>query len=126
MFVIVLFHLCPHESYRSRILIPFSKNVALSRIVHFLFATTFDSCLSISIALCCAFAITYTFVVCYTSTCIFVDVCTSTSTMFSSLASFCITYASTKCSSTTLSSLDSSMNIKSTNVTIGPFDSFAC
>jgi len=94
---------------RFEILIPFSRSVALSKILHFLFITTSDSYFSISIALCCAFAITYTSMVYYTST----------STTFSSPTSFCTTCVSTKCCSTTLSSSDFSMNIGSTNVALG-------
>ncbi len=81
---------------RSRILIPFSKSVIVSRIMHLLFAIAFDSRLLISIALHYVFAIAQTFVDYYTSTYIFVDGCTSTLMTFSSLASFCIFYASTK------------------------------
>jgi hypothetical protein len=75
-------------------------------IAHLLFITTSNSRLSISIALCYAFAIASTFV----------DCCISTSTMLSSLASVFVIYASTKCYSTTSSSSNSSMNIRSTNV----------
>jgi hypothetical protein len=45
-----------------------------------------------------------------------VDSCFFASTMFSSLASFCVVCASTKCYSTTLFSSNSSMNIESINV----------
>ncbi len=97
----LFYFVCVHIN-RSRfgILIPFSISVALSRIAHLLFATTSNSCLSISIALHCAFAIACTYVACYTSTCTSMDSCSSISTTFSSLASFCIVYASTKCYST--------------------------
>jgi hypothetical protein len=62
---------------------------------------------------------------CCISTCIFVDVCIIASTTLSSLVSFCIAYVSTKCSSTTLSSSDSSMNIESSNVALSPLRSLA-
>jgi hypothetical protein len=88
----------------------------LSTIARLLFPTTFNSHLSISITLCCAFAIACTFVDCYTSICTFVDGYTSTSMTFSSPASFYIIYASIKCRSITLTSFDSSMNIGSINV----------
>ncbi len=71
------------------------------------FVKTSNSHLSLSIA--------YTIVACYTTTCTSMDSCFSTSTTFSSLASFCIIYASTECYSTTSSSSDSSMNTESTN-----------
>jgi hypothetical protein len=64
--------------------------------MHLLFAIAFDPRLSISITLHCVFAIAYTFVDYYTSTYTFVDGCTSALMTFSSLASFCIVYASTK------------------------------
>jgi len=103
LFCFVYFHM---NCSRFGILIPFSKSVALSMIAHLLFITTSNSRLSISIALCYAFAIASTFV----------DCCISTSTMLSSLASVFVIYASTKCYSTTSSSSNSSMNIRSTNV----------
>jgi len=64
---------------RSRILIPFSKSVAMSRITHLLYVTTFDSHLLISIILRCDSTIAYTSNGYYTSTCTFVDSCTSAS-----------------------------------------------
>ncbi len=106
----------------SGILIPFSRSVALSIIMHLLFATTSDSRLSISIAFCCVFAIACTSMDCCTSTYTYVDNCSSTSTTFSSLASFCVVCASAKCYSTTLLSFDSSMNIGSIDIVY----SFAC
>jgi hypothetical protein len=93
----------------------------MSRITHLLFAIAFDLHLSVSIALHCVSAITCTFVACCTSTYISMDSCSSTSTMFSSLASFCTICASTKCYSIASSSFDSSMNIGSTNVVISLF-----
>jgi uncharacterized membrane protein len=105
------------------ILVPFSKSVALSNIVHLLIATTFD--FHCSIALCCASTITCTFVSCYTSTCTFVDNYCSATITFSFRASFYIVYASTNCCSTTSSFSNSSMNIGSTNVTLGPICFFA-
>ncbi len=104
---------------RSRfgILIPFSKSVILSNITNLFLATASNSHHSISIALCRASTITYTFVLCRTSICTFVDNCCFDAIMLSSLASFCTIYASIKCCSTTLSSFNSSMNTRSTNVT---------
>jgi hypothetical protein len=58
-------------------------------------------------------------VACCTSTYIFVDSCYSITTTFSSLASFCTIYASTKCCSTSSSSSDSLMNIGSIDVAPG-------
>ncbi len=95
---------------RSRILIPFCRSVILSRIACLLFVTTFNSCLSISIA----FHRTSTIV------CTSVDCCISASTTFSSPTSICIIYASTKYYSIASSSSDSSMNTRSTNVVPGP------
>ncbi len=109
-----------------RILVPFPKSVALSNIARNLFATTFNSRLYISIALCYAFAIACTFVAHCTSICTSMDNCSSTITTFSSLASFCTICASTKCCSTTSSFFDSSMNTGSTNVTPGLVYSLAC
>jgi hypothetical protein len=105
---------------RFGILIPFSKSVILSRITYFLFTTTSNSCLSISIALCRAFAIACTSVVWYTSTYTFLDGCTSASTTFFPPMSFYVVYASTKCYSIASFSSNSSMNTKSTNVVHGP------
>jgi len=98
------------------ILIPFSRSVAQSRIARLLFTIGFDSRLSISIALRCVFAITYTSM----------DGYTSTSTMFSFLASICIICASTNCCSTTLSSFDSSMNTSSIDVALHPTCYLVC
>jgi hypothetical protein len=105
---------------RSRILIPFSKSVVLSRITHLLFAIASASCYSISIAFCCASTVVYTFVACCTFNCTFVDRCFSFATTFSSLASFYIVYASTKCSFVASFSFNSSMHIRSINATLGP------
>ncbi len=113
LFCFVYFHM---NCSRFGILIPFSKSVALSMIAHLRFITTSNSHLSISIALCYAFAIASTFVDCCISTCTSMDGCISASTMLSSLASVFVIYASTKCYSTTSSSSNSSMNIRSTNV----------
>ncbi len=88
-------------------------------------ATDSDSCLSISIALHCAFAIICTFVDCCTSICTYVDSCSSTSTMFSFHVSFCTIYASTNCCSITSFSSNSSMNTESIDVAFGPICSFA-
>ncbi len=92
----------------------------MSSITCFLFATASNSRLSIFVALCYAFAISYTSMACCTSTCTSMDSCSSASIMFSSLVAFCIVYASTKCCSTSLSSSNSSMTTKSTNVTLNP------
>jgi hypothetical protein len=102
-----------------RILIPFFTSVALSKIAHLLFTTTFTSHYSISIALHCASAIVYTYVACYTFNYIFVNNCSSWATTFSSLASFCIVYASIKWCSSSLSSSNSSMHIESIDVVSG-------
>jgi hypothetical protein len=126
MFVIILFHLCPQDCSGFRILIFFSRSVALFSIAFFLFVITFDSCRLISIALRCGSTITYTFVSCCTSTCTFVDsYCFVTMTFFS-LPSLYIVYASTKCCCTISSSSNFSMNTKSINVPPSPIYSFAC
>ncbi len=109
----------------SRIFILLSRNVTLFRIAHLIFVRAFNSHLSISIALHCAFAIAYNSMDCYISTNTFINGYTSTSMTFSSLVSFCIVYAFTKCCSTTSSSSDSSMNIEPTNVTPCPICFFA-
>ncbi len=119
MFVIVLFCLCPHESLRMWILIPFSKSVILSKIAHLFIITTFVSCYSISTTFCRASTIVYTYAACYTINCTSVDSCSSYATMFSSLASFCIVYASIKRCFATSSSFDSSMHTKSIDVALG-------
>jgi hypothetical protein len=80
----------------------------LFRIACLLFVIAFNSHLSISIALQCAFVISYTSM----------DSCISASTKFSSLVSFYTICASTKCCSIALSSSNSSMNTKFTNVAI--------
>jgi hypothetical protein len=82
----------------------------LSKIGHLLFTTASNSCLSISITLCCAFVIAYTSM----------DFCTFASKTFSSPASVYVVYASRKFYSTASSSYDSLMNIGSTDVTLGP------
>jgi len=110
----------------SRVLIPFSRSVAMSRITRRFFVTIFDSRLLISIAFCCVFAIAYTFVDYYTSTRTFVNSCYSTLISLFSPVSFCAICASTKCCSTTLSSSDSSMYTKSIDVIHGPIYSLAC
>ncbi len=79
------------------ILIPFSRSVAMFRIVRLLFITAFDSRIPISIALHCASAITCTYVDCCTSTCTFVDICIFASMMFSSPMFFYAIYASQLC-----------------------------
>jgi hypothetical protein len=111
---------------RSRILIPFSRSVIMSRIMRLLFATASTSRNSISIALCYAYAIIYTSVVCYTFDYTSMDSYSSFVTMFSSLASLCIIYASTKCYSSALSSSSSSMHTRSTDVALGPIYSLTC
>ncbi len=73
----------------------------------------------------CAFTIICTFVGCYTFNCIFVDNCSSFTTTFSSLTSFCIDYASTKCCSSISFSFDSLMHTRSTNVAFGHVCLFA-
>ncbi len=68
IFLIIMFCLHVHMNWSiSKILIPFSKSVVLSRIACLFFVTTFDSCLSNSIALRCAFAIICTSMDCCTS-----------------------------------------------------------
>jgi hypothetical protein len=108
------------------ILIPFSKSVVLSSITHLRLAIASNSHCSISIALRHASTITYTFVSCHTSTCTSVDNCCFVATTFSSLVSFYTVYASTKCCSTILSSFNSSMNTRFTNVTPNPTYFFTC
>jgi hypothetical protein len=82
----------------------------LSKIGRLLFTIASNSRLSISITLCCASTIT----------CTSMDCCTSTSTTFSSPTSVYPVYASTKLYSTTSSSSNSSMNIGSIDVALGP------
>ncbi len=101
------------------ILIAFFINVALSRIACVFFATTFDSRLLISITFRCASTIACTFMDWCISTYTFVDSCIFASMTFSSLASFRVVCSSTKCCSIALSSSDSSMNTRSTNVAPG-------
>ncbi len=108
-----------------RILIPFSKNVALSSIVHLLVAIASTSRCSISITLRCAFAIVCTCVAYYTFNCTCMDSCFSFATMLSSPVSFYIVYDSTKWCSSTSSSSDSSMHTISTNVVPSLVYSFA-
>ncbi len=100
----------------SRILIHFPRSIVMSSITCLYLATTFNTCCSISIALCYASAIACTFVSCGTSTYTFVDNFCSVTTTFSSLASFCIVYSSTKCYSIASSSFNSFMNTISTDV----------
>jgi hypothetical protein len=119
MLIIICFIWVHMNHSRSKILVPFSISVALSKIAHLLFATAFDSHLLISIALHCAFAITCTFVDYCTSTCTFIDSCTSTSMTFSSFVSFYVVCSYTKCCSIASSSFDSSMNIGSIDVILG-------
>ncbi len=102
------------------ILIPFSKSVVLSKIVHLFIATDSNSWFSISIALHCVSAIICTFVDRCTSTCTSMDSCSYISTMLSSPVSFYIVYASTNCYSKTSSSSNSSMNTESTDAALGP------
>jgi hypothetical protein len=91
-----------------------------------LFAITFTSCCSISITLHCVFTIVYTSMAWCTFNCTFVDNYSSFATMLSSLASFYIIYASTKCYSLALSSFDSSMHTKSVDVALDHVCSFTC
>ncbi len=114
--IIVLFCMCPHESLRIEILIPFSRSVGMFRIAHFLCAIASDSCLSIFIALCCVFAIT----------CTSMDSHTSSSTTFSFPTFVCTIYASTDYCFVTLFSFDSSMNTGSTDVTLHPICYLVC
>jgi hypothetical protein len=100
-------------------LIPFSRSVVLSKIVRLLFAIAYASHCSISITLSCVSAIVYTSMACFTFKCTFMDSCSSFATMFSSLASFYTICASTKCLFSALSSSDSSMHTRSTNVALG-------
>jgi hypothetical protein len=94
--------------------------------VHILFATASTLGYSISISLCCVFAIVYTFMAYYTFNYTYVNNCSSCATTFSSLASFRIVYASIwRCSSTSSSS-DSSMHTKFIDVVFGPIYSHAC
>jgi hypothetical protein len=104
------------------ILIPFSRNVALSRIVCLLFTIASASCYSIFIAFCCAFAIVCTFAPCYTFNS---NSCSSFVIIFSFDMSFYIVCASTKCYSSVSSSFNSSIHTRSINVALGPICSFA-
>ncbi len=104
----------------------FSISVALHKIAHLLFATTFASRYCISITLCCAYAILCTFVACYTFNCTFADKCSSFTITFFSLASFCIICASTKCCSLASFSSDSLMHIGSIDVALGLVYSLTC
>ncbi len=96
----------------SRILIPFSKNVAMSKIMCLLFNTPFASCYSIYITLRYAFSIVCTYVVCCTFNCTSMDSYSSFTTTFSSFAFFCIIKW---CFSTSFSS-NFSMHTGSTDV----------
>ncbi len=111
---------------RSGILIPFSRNVALSSITHLLFTIASTSCYSISINLHCAYAIICTSMAYYTFNCTSMNSCSSCTTMFSSLMSFCIVYASTKWCSSTSSSSDSSMYTRSISVAPSLVYSLTC
>ncbi len=99
----------------SGIWIPFSKHVAMSRIVRLFFTAFSNSHFSISIALRCAFAIA----------CTFVDGYTFTSTMFSFLAFVCAICACIDCYST-LSSSDYLMNIRFIDVAPNPICFLSC
>jgi hypothetical protein len=97
----------------------------LSRITRLLFAIAFDSHFSISIAFRCVFAIICSSMDYYTSICTSMNGCTSASITFFTPASIYIVCASTKNYSTPSFSFDSSMNTRSTNVTLGPIYSLA-
>jgi len=86
--------------------------------MHLLLTTTFASHYSISITLCCAFAIVYTSMACYILNCTSMDSFSFFATTSSSLTSVCTICASTKCYSLALSSSDFSMHTLSTNVTL--------
>ncbi len=88
MFVIFRFVYVHMKCSRSIILIPFSINVALFKIMCLLFTIASTSRYSISINLCCAFAIVYNFVVYCTFNYTYVYSCSSCTIMFSSLMSF--------------------------------------
>ncbi len=92
----------------------------MSKITCLLFAIAFASHYSMSIALCYAFAIVYTSMACYIFNSTSMDNCSSFTTTFSSFTSFYNVNASTKCYSSTSSSFNSSMHIKSTNITPCP------
>ncbi len=109
----------------SRILIPFSRHVTLSKIARLFFAIASTSRCLISITLRCASAIVYTYVACCTFNDTFVDKYSSFATTFSSLASFCTICASTKWCSSTSSSSNSSMHTRSTTITPSPIYSLA-
>jgi hypothetical protein len=89
------------------------------------FVIVSNSCFSISITLCCVSTIAYTFVDCCTFTYTSIDRYTSTSITFSSPTSFCVVYSSIKCSSTTSSSSDFSLNTGFNNLARGPICSLA-
>jgi len=120
-----MFRLGPHESLRVWSFNTFIQKCGFVQIAHILFASTFASpcSISISITLHCFYACTY--VVCCTFNYTFVDNCSSFTTTSSSLASFCIVCALTKCYSSISSSFDSSMHTKSTNVALSHVYSLA-
>jgi len=117
MFVIVMFRLGPHEWLRVWSFNTFIQKCSFVRIACIIFASTSASpcSISISITLRCFYACAY--VACIFN-CTFVDNCSSFTTRSSSLASFCIICALTKCYSSISSSFDSSMHTKSTNVAL--------
>ncbi len=91
----------------------------MSKITYIFFVTTFTSHCSIFINLHCAFAIVCTFVACCTFNYTSMNGRSSCVTMFSSLVSFCIIYASTKWCSLASSSFDFSMHTGSIDVALG-------
>ncbi len=89
---------------------PLSRSMVLSIMVAHLFASiALGAFILICIAFHCTFVNVYTFV----------DGCTLTLVMSSSLVPFCVICASTNCCSTTLFSFDFSMYTKSTDVALG-------
>ncbi len=126
MFIMVSFHLCPHESLKIQNFYAFIQKCNISKITHLLFIIVSNSRLLISITLRRAYAIPYTYVDCCTSTYTFVDGYTFAPMTFSSLTPFYVVRASTKCCSTILSSLNFSMNTISTHVALSQVCSFTC
>jgi len=116
MFVIVLFHLCPHESLRVWNFNTFLQKCSFVQdcTSSFLYRFHFTLLYLHHPSLC--FCHCLHLMACYTFKCTFVDNYSPFVTMSSSPVSFCIVYASTKCCSSTLSSTDSLMHIGSTNV----------
>jgi len=95
-----MFCLCPHESVRT-----WNLNTFLQK------CSSIQDCVS---SLCYRFRFTPLHLHCH-----YLHLCTFISTTFSSLVAICVVYVSTKCCSTTSSSSNSLMNIRSIDVAHG-------